>query len=188
MPGQLRDATRPRADSAVATSGVAVKRRSPVVPVVAAAVGAGVVAAGVVLVTQGRDGPDPEAVVRDYYSALGDGDCAAVVGLLDTDGRPGEPDRERMVDSCRRAYAEDPARLEGVELEAARLVAHAGDRATVRAELAAPGAAATGEPQEVSLVRIGDDWRIVVGGQDGGADADGGDLQGGDAASGDASP
>ncbi|HEY8524839.1 MAG TPA: hypothetical protein VIL48_07755 [Acidimicrobiales bacterium] len=152
-----------------AASGVAVKRPAPLMPLLAAVVVAGVAAAAVLLVTREDDSPDPAAVVRAYHAAVRDGDCATMVDLIDTDGRPGEP--EDTVESCRRAFAEQGTGAGGAELEAARLVDRAGDRAVVRVELAAPDgesgeseeAGAPGGPgrtEEVRLVRIDGRWHI----------------------------
>lgn len=173
VPGERPDQLAAPPLSAVAVSSVAVKHRSPLPPILAAAVGAVVVIAAVVLVARHEGGDGPATVVRAYFAALDSADCERVVQLVDTDGAPGEPDRDRMVSACREAYRSDPATIERVELAEARLVSLQGDRATVRAEFA--GAGEDQPSDEIPLVHIDGEWKLDPSGFGADADAAGAD-------------
>jgi hypothetical protein len=155
-----------------ATTTVAVKERSPLTPVIAALAALAVtgVAASLAIRDDDRTAAapaDPEHVVREYFQAFRARDCEAAVDLVDTDGRPGEPDRGSVVDACEQAHDAEPA-IERTELLAADLVGRNGDRATVRTEIREGDQLVPSAPDEVPLVRIDGHWRVDLGEADAG--------------------
>jgi hypothetical protein len=145
-----------------AIGSVAVKRRSPLTPVLAVVAVGVVAAAGFVLLTNGDEGggDDPEGVVSDYFTAVRAGDCDAAIELIDTDGQPGEQSRDAMVDGCQRAFEEDRDSLEGADLTSTELVAEEGGRATVRTEIVEAGQQEPSGPGEIALVEIDGEWKV----------------------------
>jgi hypothetical protein len=149
---------------------VAVKRRSPLVPILAVAVIAVVAILALVLLSGGDDDEpeagDPVAVVREYFGAFSSNDCDAAIEMIDTDGEPGEQDQDGMVDACRQAYDEERDSIEGARLVSADLVSEDGDRAVVRTQIVEGGEDEPSEPQEVAVIRIDGEWKIDLGGGD----------------------
>lgn len=155
-----------------ATTTVAVKERSPLTPVIAALAALAVTGLAASLALRGDDRTaaapaDPEHVVREYFQAFRARDCEAAVDLVDTDGRPGEPDRGGVVEACEQAHDAEPA-IERTELLAADLVGRDGDRATVRTEIREGDQLVPSAPDEVPLVRIDGQWRVDLGEADAG--------------------
>jgi hypothetical protein len=149
---------------------VAVKRRSPLVPILAVVVIAAVAIVAVVLLTGGDDEPeagDPVAVVREYFDAFSRNDCDAAIEMIDSDGQPGEQDQDGMVDACREAYETERDSIEGARLVSAELVSEDGDQAVVRTQIVEGGQSEPGEPEEIALIRIDGDWKIDLGGSAG---------------------
>jgi hypothetical protein len=147
---------------------VAVKPRSPIVPILAVVVIAAVAIVAVVLLTGGDDDEpeagDPVALVREYFEAFSRNDCDAAIEMIDSDGQPGEQDQDGMVDGCRQAYEEERESIEGARLVSAELVSEDGDRAVVRTQIVEGGQSEPGEPEEIVLIRIDGDWKIDLGG------------------------
>jgi len=148
---------------------VAVKRRSPVVPLLAVAVIAAVAIVAVVLLTGDDDeaaAGDPVAVVREYFDAFSSNDCDAAIEMIDSDGQPGEQDQAGMTEACEQAYEQERDSIEGARLVSADLVSEDGDRAVVRTQIIEGGEEEPSEPEEVAVVRIDGDWKIDLGGAD----------------------
>ena len=146
---------------------VAVKRRSPLVPLLAVAVIAAVAVVAVVVLGGDDDeagASDPVALVRDYFDAFSSNDCDAAIDMIDSDGEPGEQDQDSMIDACRQAYEEERDSIEGARLVSADLVSQDGDRAVVRTQIVEGGQTEPSEPEDVAVIRIDGDWKIDLGG------------------------
>jgi hypothetical protein len=123
---------------------------------------AGGAAAGFALVTRGGEREeDPVAFVREYFGVLTEGDCERAVDLLDTDGQPGEPQREAAVGRCQEALASDDS-IADAELMSAELVSERDGRATVRVQIREGGQDEPTEPTMIDLIELDDGWRIDV--------------------------
>lgn len=174
MPGEQQDQLVPPTagspgDVPETAGAVAVKRRSPVVPLLAVAVLAAVAVVAVVLATGGDDeaaAGDPVVVVREYFAAFSSNDCDAAIEMIDSDGQPGEQDQPSMVDACRQAYEAERDSIEGARLVSADLVSEDGDRAVVRTQIVEGGQSEPGEPEEIALIRVDGDWKIDLGSAD----------------------
>lgn len=150
-----------------AATTVAVKERSRLTPIVAALAAMGVAGVALSLTLSGdeRASPaegDPVELVREYFLAFRSRDCEAAADLVDTDGRPGEPDRGDVVDACRQAHDTEPS-IERTELLSAELIGRNGDHATVRTEIREGDQLVPSEPDDVPLVRIDGVWRLDLG-------------------------
>jgi hypothetical protein len=145
---------------------VAVKPRSPVVPILAAAVITVGAIVAITWLTGGDDEPnasDPVALVRDYFDAFSSNDCDAAIEMIDSDGEPGEQDRATMIGACEEAYETERDSIEGADLVSAELVSEDGDRAVVRTQIVEGGESEPGEPKDIALIRIDGDWKIDLG-------------------------
>jgi hypothetical protein len=145
---------------------VAVKPRSPLGPILAAAVITLGAIAAFLWVTGGDDEPDasdPVALVRDYFDAFSRNDCDTAIEMIDSDGQPGEQDRASMVGACEEAYEAERDSIEGAELVSAELVSEDGDRAVVRTQIVEGGESEPGEPEEIAVIRIDGEWKIDLG-------------------------
>ena len=131
-------------------------KRSPVVPLLIGVIVLIAVGAGAYVLLAGDDsGGGPEAAVRDFFQAVKDNDCQAIVGSVSSASFTAtEVTPDEAVQECE---AEGGIPVDGVELVSITVSNESDTNATVSMELTAAGQTESGD---VTVVKEEGDWKI----------------------------